>query len=61
MNDGDVWVFESRGGSRFLLEALPRLRIRYQIVREYFDSNLAAELDVARAIDDAHTSLTELL
>ena len=56
VNGADVWVVQGGDGSRFLLEALPRLRVGRERAREHLDGNRAIEARVARAIDLAHAA-----
>jgi hypothetical protein len=55
----DVRVIESAGGSRFLLESAPTIRIIRKHGRENFDCDVAAELLVVCPVDLAHTTRSE--
>ena len=56
----DVGMVECRQRLRLALEARPPLGIRGQQIRQDLDRDVAIELDVARAIDLAHSAFADL-
>src|SRR5215469_5285388 len=57
----DVWVIQRRRSSRFLPEAVERLRVVGNIVWQEFERDKSAETQVLSLVDDPHTAATELL
>ena len=55
----DVRIVQRGNRARFLLEALPRFRIRGERAGQHLDRDRAIEPDVARAVDLAHPSSTK--
>jgi hypothetical protein len=56
----DVGMVERRQRLRLALEARPPLGIRRQQIRQDFDRDVAIELDVAGAVDLAHSAGADL-
>ena len=52
---------DRRRGARLAQEALAALRARHDVAGQHLERDVAAELLVARAVDDAHAAATELL
>jgi len=59
VNRTDVRMIERRGRASFALETLQRLRVRCEFVREELQRHLAAEPDVLRPVDHAHSALAD--
>lgn len=56
----DVRVFELGGSLGFLDEAPLALRVGYQVGLQYFEGDLAVELQVHGAVHDSHTAAADL-
>ena len=54
-------VIERRSSTRFVAEALERLRVSRQFIGKEFQSEEAAKLGVLGLVDDAHAPATQLL
>ena len=61
MDDRDIRVFERGGGTRFLQKPVAADRVVKQIVGQDLERHFAAEVDVDRAIDDAHPAAADFL
>ena len=57
----DVWMIQRRCGARLALEALERLRIADEIVREEFQRGKPAEPRVFGLVDHTHAAAAQLL
>ena len=60
VNRADVGMIQGGGGAGFAAEALEGLRILAQLLREEFEGDAAAQLEVFGGVDDAHAAATEL-
>ncbi len=60
MNHRDVRVFDERGGPRFLQHPLAAQPIVDEILRQHLERDVAAEVQVARPIHDAHAAAADL-
>ena len=56
VDGADVRIVQRGNRARFLLEALPRFRIRRERAGEHLDGDRAIEPRVARAVDLAHAA-----
>jgi len=61
VNVADIGMIESRGGSGFLDEPLPRIGVRGPLVRQEFQGHGALELDILGLVDDAHPAAANFL
>jgi hypothetical protein len=59
VNRADAGMIQSRGRLCLALESFERRLVGRSVLREEFQSNLAAELGVFRAIDHTHAPATE--
>ena len=56
MDGANIGMIQGGGGAGFALETLQRLRVMGQFIRQEFERNMAAELEILRFKDDAHST-----
>ena len=61
VDDGDVGMFDERGGARLAQQPLAPDRVVHEIVGQDLERDLASEVDVHRAIDDPHPAAADFL
>ncbi len=61
VDDGDVGMLDERRGTRLVQQPLAPDRIVHEIVGQDLERDLAAEVDVHRAIDDPHPAAADFL
>ena len=61
MDGADIRMIQRGSGSGFAAEALERLRIARQFVRQKLQRDEAAQLRILSSIDHAHASAAQLL
>jgi hypothetical protein len=57
----DIGMIQRRGGARFALEALDRLAVAGQVLRQELQRDGALEPQILGPVDDAHAAGTECL